>query len=119
VSAIRARIAQFDRDIAISQVYTLPQLIERASWQDRFLAVLFMAFAALALTLAAVGLAIGVASALALTRLLQSQLFEISAMDPVTYVVTPLVLMSVAMLAAFVPARRATLVDPVTALRWE
>jgi putative ABC transport system permease protein len=56
---------------------------------------------------------------LALTRLLQSQLFEISAMDPVTYVVTPLVLMSVAMLAAFVPARRATLVDPVTALRWE
>jgi ABC-type antimicrobial peptide transport system permease subunit len=56
VSAIRARIAQFDRDIAISHVFTLPQLIERASWQDRVLAVLFMAFAALALTLAAVGL---------------------------------------------------------------
>ena len=70
-------------------------------------------------TLAVEGLGIGLVGALALTRLLRAQLFEISPMDPVTYAVTPLALMSVAALAAFVPARRATRVDPAIALRWE
>jgi hypothetical protein len=50
------RIASVDADFAISHVYTLSQLIERATWQDRFLTVLFVAFAAMALALAAVGL---------------------------------------------------------------
>ena len=90
-----------------------------------------MVFAFL-LTLAAVGLyaalsysvllhtrEIGIRMALALTRLLRSQLFEISPMDPLTYAVTPVVLTTVAALAACVPARRATRVDPVIALRWE
>ena len=54
--AVKARIAAVSRDIALSHVYTLDQLIDRASWQDRFFSVLFGAFAAMALALAAVGL---------------------------------------------------------------
>jgi hypothetical protein len=52
------------------------------------------------------GLAIGIAGALLLTRLLQSQLLAISPHDPVTYAATPLVLLTIAMLAAYLPARR-------------
>ncbi len=55
-SSIRARIQSFDQDISVDHVVSLPQLIERASWQDRFLAILFLSFAILALTLASVGL---------------------------------------------------------------
>jgi predicted permease len=55
-SALRARIRAFDADIALYHVITLPQLIARASWQDRFLAILFPALAILVLTLASVGL---------------------------------------------------------------
>ena len=152
VRAVRARIAGVDSDFAVSHVYSLPQLIERTTWQDRFLTVLFVAFAAMALVLAAVGLyavlsytvslntheigirmalgasassvrrmlmrqgvglagaglCVGMAAALALTRLLKTQLYEISPLDPVTYLATPVALMAVAALAAFLPARRAT-----------
>jgi ABC-type antimicrobial peptide transport system permease subunit len=69
--------------------------------------------------LAGAGLCVGMAAALALTQLLKTQLYEISPMDPVTYIVTPAALMAVAALAAFLPARRATRVDPVIALRCE
>jgi putative ABC transport system permease protein len=163
VPAIRARIAAVDPDFAISRVYTLPQLIERATWQDRFLSVLFVAFAVMALALAAVGLyavlsytvslhtheigvrmalgasagsvrrmlmrqgiglaaaglCVGRVAALALTRFLKAQLYEISPMDPLTYIATPLALLAVAVLASLLPARRATRVDPVIALRCE
>jgi putative ABC transport system permease protein len=54
--SIRSRVAAFDADIVVSRVLSLQQIIERVSWQDRFLTVLFTAFAALALVLAAVGL---------------------------------------------------------------
>ncbi len=163
VPAVRQRISAFDRDIALYHVITLPELIERATWQDRFLAILFLAFAVLALALASVGLyaalsytvslhsreigirmalgastasvqgmlmrqgmalaliglAIGIAGALALTRLLAAQLFGVSATDPITYAVTPLVLLAVAMLAVFAPAHRATRIDPAIVLRCE
>jgi putative ABC transport system permease protein len=69
------------------------------------------------LTLAAAGVAIGLAAALALTRLMKSLLFDVSATDPMTFFAIALLLMFVAVLACYLPARRAAKVDPMTALR--
>jgi putative ABC transport system permease protein len=69
--------------------------------------------------LALVGVAIGVMAALAVTRVLAGTLYEVSARDPLTFVLVPLGLAMVALAAAYIPARRATRVDPMTALREE
>ena len=69
------------------------------------------------LAIAAVGLVIGLIGSLALSRALTGMLFEIKPTDPVTYVSIAALLLVVASLAAFGPARRATRVDPLTALR--
>jgi putative ABC transport system permease protein len=65
------------------------------------------------------GVAIGVAAAWALTRLLAGLLFEVNATDPVTFLSISLLLVSIALIACFLPARRALSVDPVIALRAE
>jgi len=71
----------------------------------------------MALTLA--GVAIGFLASLALTRLMQKLLFGISPSDPVTYLVIAVVLSAVPLLACYIPARRATKVDPLVALHYE
>ena len=65
------------------------------------------------------GLAGGVAAALGLSRLVRSLLFGITATDPATYVGVPLLLAVVALIACYIPARRAASVDPLIALRQE
>jgi predicted permease len=71
------------------------------------------------LILAVIGVVIGLAAAVALTRLMQSLLFQTSPADPLTYVVVALVLITTAVLASYIPARRTAAVDPVSALKAE
>jgi putative ABC transport system permease protein len=71
------------------------------------------------LRLALAGTALGIAGALVATRLLSSLLFTVKATDALTFAVGPLILIGVAMLASFLPACRAAMVDPVIALRHE
>jgi putative ABC transport system permease protein len=69
--------------------------------------------------LAGYGVVLGIAGALAATRLLDALLFRVSAFDPATYVAVSALLVAVTMLAGYLPARRATRVDPIAALRCE
>jgi putative ABC transport system permease protein len=153
----------FDRDQAPTSIQTAEQALNNSLAEPRLYTILLGVFAALALSLAAVGIygvmsytvnertreigvrmalgaqagnvlklviaqgmvlaligvAIGSGAALALTRLMSGLLFGVSATDPMTFVVIALLLVWVALLACYIPARRAAKVDPLVALRAE
>jgi ABC-type antimicrobial peptide transport system permease subunit len=66
-----------------------------------------------------IALAIGLAASLGATRLLETQLFGVAAVDPLTFAVAPAILAMIAAVACYLPARRASRVDPLVALRSE
>jgi ABC-type antimicrobial peptide transport system permease subunit len=80
--------------------------------------VLGMVIREVALVIAA-GLVVGLPSGLALARLVRSQLYGVSPMDATSAAVAAAVVTAIALIAGFLPARRATRIDPVRALRWE
>jgi ABC-type antimicrobial peptide transport system permease subunit len=69
--------------------------------------------------LAVIGAVIGVVAGLALTRLLSSMLFSVSASDPIVFICVPILLIVVTLAACYIPAMRAMKVDPIVALRYE
>jgi ABC-type antimicrobial peptide transport system permease subunit len=72
-----------------------------------------------AMTMAGAGILIGLAGALALSRVLRRMLFEVEPTDPLTFVAIAVLLAAVCLLASYLPTRRALRVDPLTALRSE
>jgi ABC-type antimicrobial peptide transport system permease subunit len=71
------------------------------------------------LRLAVIGVVVGLACAFGLTRFIASMLYGVRAWDPIVFIGVPIVLTAVAFLAAWIPARRASRVDPIQALRYE
>jgi len=67
--------------------------------------------------LAAIGIVFGLAGSWALMRMLSNQLFEVSTTDPIVFAITPVVLVVAALLASYLPARRASRTDPAVVLR--
>ncbi|MDF1504466.1 ADOP family duplicated permease [Roseisolibacter sp. H3M3-2] len=163
LGAVRRELRALDPDLPTGEVRTLEEVRTQAMFPARLMATLMTAFGALALAVAAVGLAgvvafavaqrtremgvrlalgaagadvermvvgegmrlavlgvgVGLAAAAGVARLLSAQLYGVGAGDPATYLLVAAALSAVALLAAWLPARRASRVDPLVALRAE
>jgi putative ABC transport system permease protein len=163
VSTIRQVVSGIDKNLPVTDVATMPEIVSASLSQPRFRTWLLGGFGVVALLLAAagvfgvvsysvasrtrefgvraalgasplsigkmilveglrlcsLGLAAGLLAALVLARFLKSQLYGVGAYDPVTLVFSTVVLLIVALLACYYPARRAMQVDPMIALRYE
>jgi len=163
LGTLRREVQSLDRNLLITNAFTMSELIGRTLWAARMGAGLLALFGLLALALSTIGLygvmaytvtqrtselgirmalgarpadvfwmvikqasvlvasgiALGLVAALALTRLVSKLLFGVSPTDTMTFAVTALLLVVVAMVASFLPARRATNFDPLLALRVE
>ncbi len=163
VPALRNQVQQLDKDLPLSNLRLLEEVVEDSIAEQRSYALLLAIFAGIALALAAIGIygvlsyavtqstheigirmalgaqqrdvlklvvgqgmlltllgvAAGLAAAGASTRLMKTMLFDVSPTDPLTFTVITLLLTFVALLACWIPARRAMRVDPMTALRSE
>ena len=163
LTSVQQAIHAFDPTQSGSAAKTMDELLADSVAQPRFYSLLLGVFAALALTLAAIGIygviaysvtertheigirmalgaqskdvlrlvvrqgmtlalvgvCVGVIGALAATRLLKTLLFDVSATDPLTFAAIVLLLAAVAFIACYIPARRATKIDPLVALRYE
>jgi predicted permease len=162
-ATIRQEVQKIDKDLPVTDVAMMPDVIEASVAQPRFRTLLLGLFGAMALVLAATGifgvisysvsrrtneigirvalgasrgtilrmvlretlvvtfagLAVGLPCALAASRLVGQMLFGVSANDPVTLAAVAVMLVAVAALAGYIPARRAMRVDPMVALRYE
>ena len=161
--AVREAVAAIDKNVPLSRVETVDDLLSGEVASERFNFSLLGSFAVLSLLLAMVGIygvmayavsqrtqefgihmalgalpadvlrmvlsqgarlaifgvVLGLGAGFALTRLLTTLLFEVKASDPFTFVIGAIVLFAAALAACWIPARRATKVDPLTALRYE
>ena len=161
--SIRKEVGATDKDLPVSSMKLMDELISNSVAQPRFYVILLSVFAALALILAAVGvygvmsysvtlrtrdigirmalgarpidifkhivgqalllgligLGVGIVLAITSTRVMSSLLYGINPTDPLTLAITSLILLAVALLASYIPARRATKVDPMVTLRYE
>jgi putative ABC transport system permease protein len=163
VATVQGQVQSLDRNLALTNVTTIEEVLHQGLWAPRMGAILLGVFAGLALILAAVGVygvlsysvsqrvqevgirmalgakpsqvlwlvvrqglrlalvgvAIGLPLAFLFARLISSMLFGVQATDLATFAVVPSLLLGVAFVACYIPARRATKVDPLVALRYE
>jgi len=162
-ATLRELVAGINPDAPVSEVKTMSTMVSESVATPRSTALLFIVFAALALTLGSIGIygvlsflvsnrtreigirmalgaqrqdvlrsvlkeggrtsllgiALGMAAAFALMRVLSSELYSVSATDPLTFGVVALMVAVIALLACYIPANRAMRVDPMVALRYE
>ena len=161
--AVRSEVRSLDKNLPVTNLRTMQELVERSVAEPRFRTLLLSVFAGVALLLsvlgiygvmswsvaqrtrevgvrmalgaapadilrllvgqgmivAVVGVSLGVSAALMLTRVLASFLFEVNATDLMTFAIVSVLLLTAALLACYVPARRATKIDPMVALSYE